>query len=205
MKLIRKVSGIEIKRAFVVAQFIRLPKNKKRYLGLISEGYFRKRLRHARKKVLALRQSKLDKIIGDEYMKRLNAYNNSEWYLGRVSNREVGVWKRAGGLPLSWTKGSLQETAQEVKHALEINPKLLTHRARRTIINILETNVSLLQQEKYLLPIIFKHATGTNGRRGLKRRLKGDIDDGSMRSIALAVLGVKVIRAYIGFPNKLKQ
>jgi len=32
--------------------------------------------------------------------------------------------------------------------------------------------------------------------------MKGDIDDGSMRSIALAVHGARTIRAYIGFPKK---
>ena len=69
---------------------------------------------------------------------------------------------------------------------------------------MLATNVRLLQSEKYLLPIIFKSGTGTLGRRGLKRVMKGDIDDGCMRSIALAVSGKKVIRAYIGFPKKVK-
>ena len=35
--------------------------------------------------------------------------------------------------------------------------------------------------------------------------MRGDIDDGCMRSIALAVHGVKTIRAYIGFPKKVRK
>jgi hypothetical protein len=69
---------------------------------------------------------------------------------------------------------------------------------------MLATNVEMLQGEKYLLPIIFKGGTGTRGRHGLKRIMKGDIDDGCMRSIALAVSGTKVIRVYIGFPKKVR-
>lgn len=63
-------------------------------------------------------------------------------------------------------------------------------------------NIHLLQKEKYLLPIIFKGGTGTKGRKRLKRQMKGDIDDGCMRSIALAISGKKILYVYIGFPKK---
>jgi hypothetical protein len=117
---------------------------------------------------------------------------------------EIGVWKKAGDLPLSWTNGSLKNTADKVRDALKENKKMLKKRARRAIRNMLETNIGILQSEKYLLPIIFKGGTGTCGRRGLKRVMRGDIDDGCMRSIALAVHGAKAIRAYIGFPKKVR-
>lgn len=135
---------------------------------------------------------------------RLHSYTASNWHLGEIRTNEVGVWKKAGGLPLSWTNGSLKDTADKVRNSLQKNPKLLTKRARRAIHNMLATNVGMLQSEKYLLPIIFRGDTGTRGRKGLKRIMKGFIDDGCMRSIALAVHGTKVIRAYIGFPKKAK-
>ena len=40
------------------------------------------------------------------------------------------------------------------------------------------------------------------GRKRLKRKMKGDIDDGCMRSIALTIKGAKTIKAYIGIPIK---
>ena len=135
---------------------------------------------------------------------RLNIYNASDWYIGEVKPNEVGVWRKAGELPLSWTNGSLQETADKVRRALEKNPKLIKGRARHTISNMLATNVAMLQNEKYLFPIIFKSNTGTRGRHRLKRVMKGDIDDGCMRAIALTMNGAKVIRVYIGFPKGLK-
>ena len=70
---------------------------------------------------------------------------------------------------------------------------------------MLATNVDELQKEKYVLPIMFKNGTGTCGRKGLTYKTKGDIDDGSMRSITLAVNGAKTIRAYIGFPKGKKN
>ncbi len=144
----------------------------------------------------------LNHLITPEWPKRLNSYEGSDWYLADISPSEAGVWTRAGGLPLAWTNGSLKETADNVRRAIAINSKSLSSRARRAILNMLATNVGLLQSEKYLLPILFKGNTGTRGRWRLKRVMKVDIDDGCMRSIALAVSGKKTIRAYIGFPKK---
>ena len=49
--------------------------------------------------------------------------------------------------------------------------------------------------------IVFKGGTGTNGRKLFKKKMKGDIDDGNMRSIALAVASKKTIKVYMGFPK----
>ncbi|MEK7106124.1 MAG: hypothetical protein AAB895_02085 [Patescibacteria group bacterium] len=203
MKKFKKVNVIEVKRCFVMSQLIRHQKGKKRYLGLISEKEFNKKLTIAKEKTLKLSEKKLDKIIHDEWKKRLKAYNNSDWYIGEVSPGEIGVWKRAGGLPLECTNGSLKDTAQKVKYYLNKNPKFLKKRSRHTIFNMLSTNVGKLQKEKYLFPIIFKSGTGTNGRKKLTKVLKGDIDDGCMRSIALTIAGARSIKAYIGFPKKI--
>ena len=145
----------------------------------------------------------LDRQISPDWPRRLRTYNSSDWYIGEIKPSEAGIWKRAGGLPLSWTNGSLKDTADKVRRALRKNQKSFKKRARRAILNMLETNVDMLQSEKYLLPIVFKGGTGTRGRQGLKRLTRGDIDDGCMRSIALAVRNAKVIRAYIGFPKKV--
>lgn len=204
MKKIRKVPTIEVKRTFVIPNLIRTNKNR-RYLGKVTKEYFEKRLEHAKRRGLKLSERQLDKIIHDEYPKRLRAYDNSDWYLGAVTSSEVGVWKKAGGLPLAWTNGSLQETATKVRYALKTNSKSLKKRSRYAVTNMLKTNVQDLQKEKYLFPIIFKGGTGTRGRARLRKQMKGDIDDGCMRSVTLAVSGVKKIKVYIGFPKKIKK
>ena len=201
MKKIHEVNVIEVKRCFVISQLIKLQKGKKRYLGLLPQSDFERKLISAKKRALKFSEKQLDKIIADEYKKRLKAYNQCKWYIGSVSTSEVGVWKGAGGLPLAWTKGSLKYTAQKIKQALNTNPKLITKRARRAIPNMLQTNLSDFQEDKYLLPIIFKGGTGTNGRKGLKQKMKGDIDDGCMRSITLAIDGTQTIKAYVGLPK----
>lgn len=204
MKLLKKVSLIEVKRTFVVADLISGKKDRRKHLTLIPEKTFEHKLRAAKKKARKLSIAQLNRIIKGEWAKRLKAYDASDWYLGTVTPREVGVWKRAGGLPLAWTNGSLADTASYVKKALAQNSKHLKKRARYSIPNILKSNVHLLQKEKYLLPIVFEGDTGTRGRKGLKRRMKADIDDGCMRSIALILHGAKTIRAYIGIPKERK-
>jgi len=200
MKVLKKVKSIEVKRAFIVSDFISAKKDRRKHLNFVPENIFKQKLKRAHKKAMRLKESQLDKIIENEYKKRLVAYNNNNWYLGEVKTNEIGVWKRAGDLPLSWTNGSLVETARKVKYAIEHNPKLLKKRSRYSIPNMLKMNIHLLQKEKYLLPIIFKGGTGTKGRKRLK--MKGDIDDGCMRSIALAISGKKILYVYIGFPKK---
>lgn len=204
MKIMKKVSVREVKRTFVIANDIRISKSGRRFLGKISEKEFLKKLAQSKRRGLRMTNAQLNKHISPEWPRRIHTYDASDWYLGEVKPSEVGVWKKAGDLPLSWTNSSLEDTADKVREALAKNSKQLAKRARRVVINMLATNIDILQDQKYLLPIIFKGGTGTLGRRGLKRVMKGDIDDGCMRSIALAVHGNKVIRAYIGFPKKTK-
>lgn len=150
-----------------------------------------------------MRERELDEIIGGEWQKRLDAYNGSVWRLAEVSPHEVGVWSKAGELPLRWTNHSLKETAEKVRWALKRkNGFRKKHiRAAHAIPGILKTSIGILQKEKYLLSIVFKGNTGTRGRRRLKRQMKGDIDDGCMRSVALAVAGYNKILVYFGVPR----
>lgn len=204
-EITEKVRRIEVKRCFVLSQLIRWKKRHKGHLSIITREEYLKKLASANKKIMTFSEKKLDRIIAKEWVKRLHAYNNNQWYMGEVKTNEIGVWKRAGEMPLSWTNGSLAETAASVERALQGRFKRRRIRAARAIPGILKTSIDVLQEEKYLLPIIFKGGTGTEGRRGLKRKMKGDIDDGCMRSIALAISGVKTIKAYIGIPLKKKQ
>lgn len=208
MRLIKKVSVIEVKRCFVVSQLVRWKRRHHGCLKLISKEDFRKRVAIVSRKVCALSTKQLDRIIAKEWKKRLRAYNESLWYLAEVKLSEVGVWRRAGELPLAWTNRSLVvDTAKHIAKVLESKRwlKLKRTRAAFAIRGILKTNVDLLQSEKYLLPIVFKGGTGTKGRRGLKYRTVGDIDDGRMRSIAFAINGTKTIKVYYGVPKMVSN
>lgn len=208
------VDRIEVKRCFVISQLVRKQRFKKSFIGLlslsarkralgnISDDHFKAKLKLAKEEVFAMPEKELDKLIKKEYKKRLVAINNCNWYMGEFTPKEAGVWRRAGGLPLEWTNDSLLETAECVKNAIEKGSKKFKSRASKAIPNILKINVNKIQEEKYLLPIIYKGGTGTRGRRRLKRKMKYDIDDGCMRSIALTIYGAKSIKAYVGFPKK---
>jgi hypothetical protein len=205
MKILKKVRTIEVKRAFVISDHLtqrKISGNNRKFLKSISEKQFHKKLSSSKKTLLKLKEKDLDKRVSPKWPKRINSYNVSQWFLAEIDPKEMGVWKRAGNLPLKWTNGSLYETAKNVEAALEKNSILLKQRPKHAIPNILKIRAHLEQKEKYLYPITFKSNTGTRGRRGLKRKMKADIDDGCMRSIALAINGNKSIRVYFGVPLK---
>ena len=201
MKFLKKVSTIEVKRCFCFSQFVRWQRRSKGHLKLISKEEFQSRLASANKRIKLLSRKELDKTIAKEWKKRLVAYDASRWYLAEVKPSELGVWKRAGELPLSWTNRTLVETASHVDRAIKGKFKHKRIRAAHAIPGILKTSVGLLQSEEYLFPIVFKGGTGTNGRAGLKHKTKGDIDDGCMRSIALTISGAKTLLVYFGVPK----
>jgi hypothetical protein len=156
-----------------------------------------KKLNKAKSRVKKLTDVQLDRIIGKEYIPRRDAYNSVDWYIGTVRTSEVAVWKAAGGLPVAWTKDSLDVTARKVSEALYKNLKLLKSRIKRSVPRILKTSAEAIQQDRYLFPIILPAGTIPQCRQSMKK-FKGDIDDGCMRSIALAASGKKTIKAYIG-------
>jgi hypothetical protein len=155
MHLIRKVTTKEVKRCYVISGGDTHPRKNQRPTA---DG-LRKELVRKKSKILSLTEDELDTIIGKEWKgTRLAAYDSADWYLGTVHPSEVGVWNRAGGLPVRWTNGSLAETAEKVKRGLAAG-KLKNIRAGKVISNILRTGTADLQKEKYLFPIIFKGNT----------------------------------------------
>lgn len=196
MKIIKQVPVIEVKRAFVISDIGKIKGNARG----VSEKIFIKKLNDAKKKVLKWNESMLDRHI--EWPKRLAAYTDSVWYIAKISPVELGVWRRASGMPLRWTNKTLVQTSENIKKALENNSKFLKKRSRYAIYNILHSPEQLSQKEKYSFPIVFKNDTGTHGRSYLRTKTKADIDDGCMRSIAMAMSGRNPITVYFGIPRK---
>lgn len=204
MRLLRRVRTIEVKRTFAIADHLTQRKrlgNNRKFLKNISEKEFESKLRATKKMILKKTEKQLDKLVTPQWPKRLNAYNNSVWYIAEARPSELGVWVRAGDLPLRWTNGNLKETARRVEAGLKKKSKLIKKRPKHAIPNVLTIKMHLDQKEKYLYPIVFKTDTGTGGRHRLKNKTKGDIDDGCMRSIALAISGRDPITIYFGRPK----
>lgn len=188
----KEVPVLEVKRCFVTANALRPKRAKGAYKGGSYTQDLKERMQLAKAKVAKYSEKKLDSIIAKEYRRRLRAYNASHWYITTVSLSDVGVWRGAGKLPRPWTEGSVVETAQLIKKHMPTSAPL------REFAKV----VAPTQQDIYFLPIVFAHNTGTQGRRGLNRKLVGDIDDGCMRSIALALRGKKNMKVYFGVPKK---
>jgi len=200
MKLLKKVSNRETKRCFVLSQ--RFTSKKMRKKGIKehkpNKDIIIQNLSKTKKKVLKLKEISLDKIIGDEYNKRLKVYDTLDWYLGEVNVSEVKVWKGTGGLYESWTQRvSLKETAQKLKAELKKDKsKIKKRRAFQVIPQIIPIK-KILQREKYLLPVVVPNGTYKKHSGGIKT-IPWFLDDGCMRSLAYAVSGDKKLKVYIG-------
>ena len=129
MKIIRKVKPIEVKRSFVISDHVaHLHKgkkhgNNKKFLKALSETGLNKKVSETKKEILSIKEKDLDKLVCPEWPKRLNAYNSSRWFIAEVRPDEIGVWNRAGGLPLRWTNRSLTETAKKMERGLKRKSK----------------------------------------------------------------------------------
>ncbi len=201
MELIKKVKRIEVKRCFVFSQRFTSKKMRKaevkNYITKPTKETFSRNLTANKKEVLKLKEVKLDKIIFAEYPKRLKAYDSVEWYIGYVDADEIGLWKEAGGLPKSWTRGSLKGSADKLSNEIrKNNSKYSRIRAYKVVPEIIEFK-SIIKKEKYLLPIVLPGGTNASCRRNMLR-MEGDIDDGCMRSLAFVISGDRKIKAYIG-------
>ncbi len=205
MELLKKIEKIKVKQAFVIADVFAFKRenidNLSKYVPTldIEKSNFSEELEKAKKRVFRLDEKTLDKIIYDEFPPRLAAFNNVEWYLGHMAIDEIGVWRGSGGLPDSWTEGSLKETADMIISETDVfkkNVDLLKggKRAMRAIPYFIRFK-DMIQKDDFFLPIILPG--GYMGREGMKL-MRGDINDGCMRSIAYTLTGDKTIKAYIG-------
>lgn len=202
MKLLKKVGRLEVKRCFAITHSLRklgVAKEKSTYIPT-REKYLQT-LKKAKQVVDHLTEKQLDKIVG-VYKKRLRLYDAVEWYIGEVKVKEVGVWRGAGGLPISWTQGSLLDTAKEVKEGLKTQTKEIKKRSRVAIPAILGFK-TIIKKEKHLFPIIFQQGINLKIRKGMSKQ-EFEVDDGSMRAIAFTISGDKKIQAYIGLKSVIK-
>ncbi len=213
MKLIRKAKRIDVKRTFVLTRFLRkhgvARKNHTKIPEL--ESYLNAH-KKAINEVKKLKENEIDKLILEKFRhinvkkfiktreKRLNSYDTAKWFVAIADSKELGVWKKAGGLPLIWTKGSVAETAKLVADGIKNNDKKIQKRSRIAIPAIIALKKAI-QKDAYSFPIVFESGQGTNGRKGLPKT-KFDLDDGNMRAIAYAASGDKKIKVYVGILPK---
>ena len=201
MELTKKVESIEPKRCFVFSQ--RFTSKNMRVKSIkdnkvkVNKETFKKDLKRVEKEVLKMSEKELDKIIAVEYGPRLNAYNKMDWYIGYVNVDEIGAWRGAGGVPMLWTKKSLESTAERIFREIG-NEKSRFRRIRAVkIVPEMIRVKDVLKKERYLLPITLPTGTLRSCRKGMNK-VDRYLDDGNMRAFAFAVSGDRRIKAYIG-------
>jgi len=115
------------------------------------------------------------------------------WYYEECSIDDLGVWYGAGELPEEWCIGSVRDTVRCIKQALK-EGKRFRGRAFDNLSGIVKV-VDIILNSQLLAPIV---VSGGTWRHPPCLKMKGDIDDGSMRAIAFALTGHQEFKAYVG-------
>jgi len=189
-----RVQRIEVKKCFVVSE-----EGKERLRN--KEGCaFQEELDKLVKEVQGRSEKELNQSI--TWPQRLDKYDELTWYFEECSIDDVGVWYPAGGLPETWCIGSVRETAQCIcenpKEIARISKQGNDKRAINNLPAIVKVANTILTS-RYLTPIVVPG--GTWRPTPPCTRMKGDIDDGSMRAIAFAIKGYEKFKAYVGKPT----
>ena len=182
----RQVDRIEVKRCFVLSERARKLANKQ-------GNEFVKGLDTIEKIIVSLKENELDDEIRRIWPPRLNKYNELVWYYGKCSIDDMGVWRCARGLPREWTLGSVREAARYVEQAIEQGK--LRGDASIAILGIMK--LSDVIAERRLLSLILVPG-GPRWGREYCRKMRWNVDDGSMRAIALALTGRTTLNAFVG-------
>lgn len=186
-----RIERVEVKRCFVAGE-----KGKERLQGKTGNA-FQTILAEIEKEVLDMSEFELDCAI--TWPPRLRKYNELVWHFEECSIDDIGVWYGAGGLPADWCIGSVQDTAECVLKGLKEIARISKYgRDKRAVNNlpaILEV-VDIILNNRLLAPIVVPGGTWRPS--PPCRKMKGDIDDGSLRAVAFAVKGYEKFNAYVG-------
>ncbi len=195
-----KVSALAVIRAFYVANEL---------MGDVFGGFpepTKKKIESRLKKIIKqsekLSKKNLLTYHLDNYHPRYDNYLNSKWELREITLEECGVWPRMGGLPDKATKDSVMDTAKYVQECIK-DRKKLTWKTRRVLYieemkkyaDIITKSVPIIVLED---GVIRNMKLLTAIERKMYKKCKYDIDDGNHRAVALALLGKKKIKAFVG-------
>jgi len=188
-----KVDRVDVKRCFVASE-----KGKESLKGKMGVA-FQTILTEIEKDVLRMSESVLDSKI--TWTPRLDKYNELVWYFEECSIDDLGVWYGAGGLPPEWCIGSVRDTAhfilEDPREIARLYQRTNDHdkRAVNNLPAILKV-VDIILKSRLLAPIIIPG--GTWRPTPPCRKMRSDIDDGSMRAIAYTIKGYENFNAYVG-------
>lgn len=178
------VSPAEVKQCFVLSEMV------KDCAGQDTRQ-FRRCIEEKEQAVRAMNASQLNQRIpnvGDRV--RATEYDRREWRFDTISIDHTQVFGDAGELPPELTWGSVKDVAARVGPKLGLIPQCRAKTAIPGIISMAEIIGSVKLLSVIALP------TG-DPYRAYSASIKWHLDDGSMRSIGLALSGRIALNAYV--------
>ena len=129
---------------------------------------------------------------------RAPVYDQLTWKWGTATIDEVGVWPMAGGLPADLCMGSARETATGIKKRGGIQALPVPYGDSRAKNNIpgMITIASVISKERLLS--VIAEVGGTHRPTPPYLKQKWDLNDGSIRSVALALARMERLNAFFG-------
>jgi hypothetical protein len=146
-----------------------------------------------KKNVRGMSDRQLDSVLGW----RAQVYDALTWSWGAVSIDEIGVWPGAAGLPCELCLGSVRETALGILNmgGVEALPVGADNRAKENILGIMKV-AEVISKERLLSVIV--EVGGKHRETPPHKRMQWDLNDGSVRSVAFALVRIDRLNAFFG-------
>jgi hypothetical protein len=178
------VSPVEVKQCFVLSEMVRDCAGQ-------DPSQFRRCIEEKEQAVRAMREPQLNQRISNVGSRiRASEYVRRKWRFETISIDQTQVFRDAGGLPVDLTGGSVKDVAARVGPSIRVIPQCRAKTAIPGIISMAEIIGSVKLLSVIALP------TG-DPYRAYSASIRWHLDDGSMRSIGLALSGKIALNAYL--------
>ena len=165
-----------------------------------SPRHFECKVIRAIEKARKLPEKVLLKYSLDEYHPRYDNYYNSSWAWETISLKDCGCWPKMGGLPYSYTKGTLEDTAIKLQKLIENKNLLSLSTLEALYIEELMPAASIIN--RHVPIIIMEDSVIRSHKLSCKNKIYDktlyDIEDGNHRAVCHYLNGAHRINAFVG-------
>ncbi len=185
-------SVLEVKKCFVIADL-----GRDTLRECTDEKSYARRFWNLHDEIGRWSEVELDNFIGKD-PRRLKDYDQHSWGLERCPIASLGVRPGMRGFPPEWCAGNVKETAHYLAETIRTGQVLQYQHVIRDIKNI----AKLAHVVDKFSPVIAMKDLHRERKLGLRgyRRTMWDLDDGSTRTVGLAMGGLTEIQAWLAYP-----
>ena len=199
------VSVTDVKKSYLLANAFREFINS----GNFSQQDMKKEYELLKNMVGNLNNHVIDNKLYTAFPTRLKNYNSLNWYKGRVTLADLGVWPKMGNIDIKICQNNLIDTAEKIQ---QVREEKLDLYVPEKVFNKIDSIMEKIYFIRSRFPLIlfpggkirgssydgWAKSKGNPDDRALLEKIHYDIDDGNNRAVSYSLFGFEYAPAYIG-------